>query len=121
MKGPPRVSRTPRLPKGLVLSTGEDPRNADNSPDVADEALAPDASGSEIVSPPVGQPDTSRSGGSLPRSPSATVGERGSSDGAVYAALDLGTNNCPLLIATPRDRGFCVVDAFSRILRLGGG
>jgi exopolyphosphatase/guanosine-5'-triphosphate,3'-diphosphate pyrophosphatase len=38
-----------------------------------------------------------------------------------YAALDLGTNNCRLLIAAPRDQGFRVVDAFSRIVRLGEG
>lgn len=39
----------------------------------------------------------------------------------LYAALDLGTNNCRLLIAEPRGRGFKVVDAFSRIVRLGEG
>ena len=38
-----------------------------------------------------------------------------------YGALDLGTNNCRLLIAAPRDQGFRVVDAFSRIVRLGEG
>jgi exopolyphosphatase / guanosine-5'-triphosphate,3'-diphosphate pyrophosphatase len=38
-----------------------------------------------------------------------------------YAALDLGTNNCRLLIARPQDEGFAVVDAFSRIVRLGEG
>lgn len=38
-----------------------------------------------------------------------------------YAALDLGTNNCRLLIAAPRARGFRIVDAFSRIVRLGEG
>ena len=38
-----------------------------------------------------------------------------------YAAIDLGTNNCRLLIAEPRDTGFQVVDAFSRIVRLGEG
>jgi len=37
----------------------------------------------------------------------------------LYAALDLGTNNCRLLVATPRDYGFRIVDAFSRIVRLG--
>ena len=37
----------------------------------------------------------------------------------VYAALDLGTHNCRLLIARPTRRGFRVVDAFSRIVRLG--
>ena len=39
----------------------------------------------------------------------------------LYAALDLGTNNCRLLIAEPRGKGFKVVDAFSRIVRLGEG
>jgi exopolyphosphatase / guanosine-5'-triphosphate,3'-diphosphate pyrophosphatase len=38
-----------------------------------------------------------------------------------YAALDLGTNNCRLLIAKPEGDGFVVIDAFSRIVRLGEG
>ena len=39
-----------------------------------------------------------------------------------YAALDLGTNNCRLLIARPSgEDGFVIVDAFSRIVRLGEG
>ncbi len=42
-------------------------------------------------------------------------------DTAVYAALDLGTNNCRLLIACPTGDGFRVVDSFSRIIRLGEG
>lgn len=37
------------------------------------------------------------------------------------AALDLGTNNCRLLIARPEGEGFVIVDAFSRIVRLGEG
>ncbi len=41
--------------------------------------------------------------------------------GGTYAALDLGTNNCRLLIARPTAQGFRVVDAFSRIIRLGEG
>jgi exopolyphosphatase/guanosine-5'-triphosphate,3'-diphosphate pyrophosphatase len=41
--------------------------------------------------------------------------------GRRYAALDLGTNNCRLLIARPEDAAFRVVDAFSRIVRLGEG
>ncbi|GIL02164.1 MAG: exopolyphosphatase [Alphaproteobacteria bacterium] len=41
---------------------------------------------------------------------------------AAYAALDLGTNNCRLLVAVPLAGGrFRVVDAFSRIVRLGEG
>jgi exopolyphosphatase/guanosine-5'-triphosphate,3'-diphosphate pyrophosphatase len=39
----------------------------------------------------------------------------------VYAALDLGTNNCRLLIARSMGEGFRVIDAFSRIVRLGEG
>jgi len=39
----------------------------------------------------------------------------------VYAALDLGTNNCRLLVARPSRRSFHVIDAFSRIIRLGEG
>ena len=41
--------------------------------------------------------------------------------GPVYAALDLGTNNCRLLIARPHDGGFRVLDGFTRIVRLGEG
>ncbi|MES2119350.1 MAG: Ppx/GppA phosphatase family protein [Pseudomonadota bacterium] len=38
-----------------------------------------------------------------------------------YGAIDLGTNNCRLLIARPNEKGFTVIDAFSRIVRLGEG
>lgn len=39
----------------------------------------------------------------------------------VYAALDLGTNNCRLLIARAHEQGFRVLDGFTRIVRLGEG
>ena len=41
--------------------------------------------------------------------------------GPSFGALDLGTNNCRLLVARPKGAGFRVVDAFSRIVRLGEG
>lgn len=41
--------------------------------------------------------------------------------GPVLAALDLGTNNCRLLVARPVRGGFRIIDAFSRIVRLGEG
>jgi exopolyphosphatase/guanosine-5'-triphosphate,3'-diphosphate pyrophosphatase len=41
--------------------------------------------------------------------------------GPTYAALDLGTNNCRLLVARATPGGFRVIDAFSRIIRLGEG
>ena len=40
---------------------------------------------------------------------------------SVLAALDLGTNNCRLLVAEATADGFEVVDSFSRIVRLGEG
>ena len=51
------------------------------------------------------------SGEHRPRSP----------DGATFAALDLGTNNCRLLIARPSEDGFRIVEAYSNIVRLGEG
>ncbi|EFG84098.1 exopolyphosphatase [Novacetimonas hansenii ATCC 23769] len=39
----------------------------------------------------------------------------------LYAALDLGTHNCRLMVAAPAGRGFRVIDSFSRVVRLGEG
>jgi len=47
--------------------------------------------------------------------------DRSAGEPACYAALDLGTNNCRLLIATPAGGSFRVVEAYSRIVRLGEG
>jgi exopolyphosphatase/guanosine-5'-triphosphate,3'-diphosphate pyrophosphatase len=55
-------------------------------------------------------------GGGLPGAVAAPAAASG-----VYAALDLGTNNCRLLIACPSGDSFRVVDSFSRIIRLGEG
>lgn len=41
--------------------------------------------------------------------------------GGPMAALDLGTNNCRLLVARPEGEGFAVMDAFSRSVLLGEG
>jgi exopolyphosphatase / guanosine-5'-triphosphate,3'-diphosphate pyrophosphatase len=38
-----------------------------------------------------------------------------------FAALDLGTNNCRMLVGTPSGNGFRVIDSYSRIVRLGEG
>lgn len=60
--------------------------------------------------------DRQRAGG-------GAVGGSGASgrEAPLYGALDLGTNNCRLLIARPARDGFRVVDSFSRIVRLGEG
>ena len=39
----------------------------------------------------------------------------------VFAAIDLGTNNCRLMLGRARGEGFAIVDSFSRIVRLGEG
>ena len=41
--------------------------------------------------------------------------------GLAFAALDLGTNNCRMLVAAPAGEGFRVLDSYSRIVRLGEG
>lgn len=59
-------------------------------------------------------------GGSRPRGSGAN-GKAPLPDSFCYGALDLGTNNCRLLLARPTEQGFVIVDAFSRIVRLGEG
>ena len=55
-----------------------------------------------------------------PSAPGAMRNGRGrsESESPLFGALDLGTNNCRLLIATPAGRSFRVVEAYSRIVRL---
>ncbi len=45
----------------------------------------------------------------------------GRTPGPAFAALDLGTNNCRLLIGAPTGDGFRVLESFSRVVRLGEG
>jgi exopolyphosphatase/guanosine-5'-triphosphate,3'-diphosphate pyrophosphatase len=39
----------------------------------------------------------------------------------VFGGIDLGTNNCRMLVGTPSQQGFHVLDSFSRVVRLGEG
>ena len=39
----------------------------------------------------------------------------------LYAAVDLGTNSCRMLIAQPRGSQFTVIDSFSKTVQLGAG
>jgi exopolyphosphatase/guanosine-5'-triphosphate,3'-diphosphate pyrophosphatase len=66
-------------------------------------------------------PAASQGANGFPRGGGGWRPGRSWDDVPAYAALDLGTNNCRLLIARPLHRGFKVVDAFSRIIRLGEG
>jgi exopolyphosphatase/guanosine-5'-triphosphate,3'-diphosphate pyrophosphatase len=58
------------------------------------------------------------SAGIVPENPS---GARPAEPALLYAALDLGTNSCRMLIAQPRGSQFQVVDSFSKTVHLGAG
>nr|WP_299640886.1 Ppx/GppA phosphatase family protein [Devosia sp.] len=72
-------------------------------PTTASPGGHPGSGGAERRTHPAGNPTSRRSRGPL------------------YAALDLGTNNCRLLIARPHENSFRVLDGFTRIVRLGEG
>jgi len=46
---------------------------------------------------------------------------RNGSGASTYAAVDLGTNNCRLLIARDAGESFRIIDSYSRVVRLGQG
>ena len=83
--------------------------------------FARDAAGVAIDRPPPAAAVTEAVSRPLPVQTGAVRDAR-AGRGPVYAALDLGTNNCRLLVAVPQRPGqFRVIDAFSRIVRLGEG
>ncbi len=87
--------------------------------------------GTDSAKPPAqpGESPTTLSGEPLPqgRAPKPQASDQQARRSSfqelpVFAALDLGTNNCRLLVAVPSRHGqFRVIDAFSRIVRLGEG
>lgn len=75
----------------------------------------------EHIASPGTKPDLA-SGGSATRNSADTSRHRQRFNSRrSYGAIDLGTNNCRLLVARPAADGFTVIDAFSRIVRLGEG
>ena len=90
-----------RVAFGALAQTGEEAKADDVGFDLPQTlALAPDVVGQRRLS---------------------AFSERRAGEDATYAALDLGTNNCRLLVARPTRSAFRVVDAYSRIVRLGEG
>lgn len=88
------------------------------------EAIAPAASAPcGPLAPPENHAANIKEGGAEPaQAPASGVRRHHANDLPVFAALDLGTNNCRLLVAIPSRNGqFRVIDAFSRIVRLGEG
>jgi exopolyphosphatase / guanosine-5'-triphosphate,3'-diphosphate pyrophosphatase len=113
------------------MDKGSDPDKGSAPGQVTDAAGSPatlparDGEVRASVSLPEGGPEQAgREGGG--RRAGGYVGNSGRPHGRrgrgpFYAALDLGTNNCRLLIAEPAGDTFRVVDSFSRIVRLGEG
>jgi len=106
--GPPAAKTDPSRKKGSRRkSRRKDIRNAGAQ---HNEAKAPCSAGNR------------RADGRAAVKPRAGKPHNGSpSYRQAYAALDLGTNNCRLLIARPSGENFTVIDAFSRVVRLGEG
>lgn len=71
--------------------------------------------------PPAPVADRERRAERTAQAPSANDGPDAYRRRQAFAALDLGTNNCRLLIARPSGEHFTVIDAFSRVVRLGEG
>ncbi|UWR85967.1 Ppx/GppA family phosphatase [Phaeobacter inhibens] len=65
-------------------------------------------------------PRRSKGADAFPRAVESPAPARPDPD-ALYAALDLGTNSCRMLIAQPKGSGFHVVDSFSKSVQLGAG
>ena len=129
VNGPSGTARTAAMPPRDAEAV---PRDAEAIPRDA-EAIPRDAEAMRSETGDSGVAASARAGEKVAASASvgglAGAAEGTSGMGAVaqapahsvYGALDLGTNNCRLLIAKPSRRGFVVIDAFSRIIRLGEG
>ena len=65
-------------------------------------------------------PQRPRSAGAVPKAVESTVGPKAQVQ-QLYAALDLGTNSCRMLIAQPDGAHFRIVDSFSKTVQLGIG
>ncbi|MDQ0319267.1 exopolyphosphatase/guanosine-5'-triphosphate,3'-diphosphate pyrophosphatase [Pararhizobium capsulatum DSM 1112] len=110
-----RKNRNRRGLQGRPLATAEKPRAAAQVMR-ANASPAPEPQREWSTERSAGFPPHDRR---LHRQPESGASDHGA---PLYAALDLGTNNCRLLIAQPTRPGqFRVVDAFSRIVRLGEG
>jgi exopolyphosphatase / guanosine-5'-triphosphate,3'-diphosphate pyrophosphatase len=92
-----------------------------SGPDAAEAAGLPEKSDDDAVERATRSPMIGGFGNALLRDGSHPRGVAQFGREQIYGALDLGTNNCRLLLARPSRRGFRVVDAFSRIIRLGEG
>ena len=117
-----RETKAKRGATGWTGSPGSDRRDESSRP--APDSRNPHRSGGRSDQRPAsgagqGQSsDDAKAGRAVPERPAP---ERQAPERQAYAAIDLGTNNCRLLIARPAGENFVVIDAFSRVVRLGEG
>ncbi|MCB1478003.1 MAG: Ppx/GppA family phosphatase [Rhodobiaceae bacterium] len=97
--------------RGNQPQTGQTRANGANAPADARKDKPEASPGSDVRKPASGKPIEAAAPHVRRQHPGDTV----------YAALDLGTNNCRLLVARPTRNAFRVVDAYSRVCRLGQG
>lgn len=120
------------IPPALRANAGTDATNAGIDP--GDGAPEPGSGKSAVAAPSRksgGQPQQRSAAGvaagakphAQPQQPAPQQADshRQTSYRQSYAAIDLGTNNCRLLIARPSGENLVIVDAFSRVVRLGEG
>ena len=115
----------PRRPAARPASDTLAPGSLDPDSPASDTAAPPRSASAPPLSacaqPTSAYPAHAHVPGPAGRAARETRNPAPSGCGGVYAAIDLGTNNCRLLVARPTARSFRVVDAFSRIVRLGEG
>lgn len=103
----------PSPQKGRGRKRKKPPRRKNAAPNAAKpQQTTVEGAARASTSRPKAQPDTAPENNAL---------RRNWFERTAYAALDLGTNNCRLLIARAGGDDFTVVDAFSRVVRLGEG
>ncbi len=88
--------------------------------DIAGPAHANGAAESSPVDAPINRP-AGEGSETFPQTRAAAPWRGQPAQRQAFGAIDLGTNNCRLLIARPSGENFAIVDAFSRVVRLGEG
>ncbi|WP_232492834.1 Ppx/GppA phosphatase family protein [Novosphingobium kaempferiae] len=122
-RGKAKTPASPQPPgtkaKGKARRNGSAAKTeAGKAPRAENQSGRPEAAAPPPVSAPVSGPGSGPVSGRAPTLPVLTGQPSGRQ---AYAAIDLGTNNCRLLIARPSGENFTVIDAFSRVVRLGEG
>ncbi len=116
----PPATRETTAQRGATRWTGAPGKERqDKSTPSAPDSRNPHRSGGRSDQTPAVRAGQGQTSGSA--APERTVAERPAGERQAYAAIDLGTNNCRLLIARPAGENFVVIDAFSRVVRLGEG